>query len=82
MTAKISSLSLRYNRVKEEDRQETFMIGTIMVKEVIKIDIEQIMEIEKLSLVVEDNMNKIIEIGLGSMRTIGMILEEEILEGI
>ena len=55
---------------------------TIMVKEVIKIDIEQIVEIKELSLVVEYNMDKIIEIVLGLIRTIGMILEEEILEGI
>ena len=63
---------------KREDRQETFMIGAIMVKEVIKIHIEQIVEIEELSLVVEYNMDKIIEITLGSIRTIGIMLEEEI----
>ena len=36
MTTKLSSLSLRYIRVKEKHKQGTFMIGIIMVKEIIK----------------------------------------------
>ena len=54
----LCSLSLKYIRVAEEDRQETFMIGAIMVREVIKTDIEQIVEIEELSLLEEYNMEK------------------------
>ena len=54
------------------------MISVIMLKEIIKIDTEQIVEIEELSLVVECNMDKIIEIELGMIR----ITEEEILEEI
>ena len=54
------------------------MIGIIMVKEIIKIDIEQIVEIEELSLVVECNMDKIIVIALGILR----FTEEELLEEI
>ena len=41
MPVKISSLSLRYIRVREEDRQETFTINVAMIKEVIKIGIDQ-----------------------------------------
>ena len=58
------------------------MIGVIMVKGLIKIDIDQIVEIEEYCLVVEYSMDRIIEIALGIIRTIGMILGEEILEGI
>ena len=46
MTIKIGSLSPRYIRVKEEDRQEIFMIDIVMTKEVIKIGIDQIVDIE------------------------------------
>ena len=35
-----------------------------------------------MNLVVEYNMDRIIEIALGIIRTIGMILEDEMLEGI
>ena len=35
MTGKISSLNLRYIRVREEDRQETFMIDIAMIREII-----------------------------------------------
>ena len=53
MIVKISSLSLRYNRVREEDRQETFMIGVIIIKEIINIDIDHIVEIGEYHSVVE-----------------------------
>ena len=66
---------------RDNQRQETFMIDAIMVKEIIKTDIDQIVETEEFSLVVKYNMDKIIEIALGMIRTIGEILEEEILEG-
>ena len=37
---------------KEKDRQETFMIDAIMVKEIIKTDINQVVEIEESCIVV------------------------------
>ena len=40
------------------------------------------MEIEEYHSVVEYSMDRIIEIALGIIRTIEMLLEEEILEGI
>ena len=45
MTGKISSLSLRYIRVREEDRQESFMIDVAMIREIIKIGIDETEEI-------------------------------------
>ena len=77
---KVGSLSLRYITLKEEVRKETFMIDVIMVKEIIKTDIDKIVEIEEFHLVVGYNMDRIIEIALGIIRTIGMILGEEIIE--
>ena len=54
-----------------------------MVKEIIKIDIDQMVEIgEEFHLVVEYNTDKITEIDQGMIRTIEMSLEEKILEGI
>ena len=58
------------------------MIDAIVVKEIIKIDRDQIVEIEELSLVVEYNIDKFTEITLGIIRTKRMILGEEILEEI
>ena len=56
------------------------MIGIIMVKEIMKRD--EIVEIGEYCSVVEYNMDRIIEIALGIIRTIEMILREEISEGI
>ena len=81
MMPKFSSLSLIYIRVKEEDRQETFMLQVIMIKE-IDIDIDQILDIGEFHLVVEYSMDRFIEIALGMIRSIRMILVEKILEGI
>ena len=57
-----SSLSLTYIRVREEDKHETFMIHIIMIKEIIKIDVDQIVEMGEYGSVVEYNMERIIEI--------------------
>ena len=81
MVTKLSNLSQRYVRVREEGRQEDFMIKTI-IKEIIKIDIDQIVEVGEYHLVVEYNMDRIIEIAPGIIRTIEMTLEKEIIEGI
>ena len=40
MTTHVNHLSIRYIRVREEDRKGIYMIDTIMVKEIIKIDID------------------------------------------
>ena len=50
----------------------------IMVREIIKIHIGQIVEIEEYCSVVEYNMDRIIEMDQGIIRTIGVNLEEEI----
>ena len=66
-------LSLKYIRVREEVRQEIFMID---MTEIIKIGIDQIVEIGEFHLVVEYNMGKTIETEQGMTRTTGMTLGE------
>ena len=46
--------------------------------EIIKIDIDQTVEIEEFHLVIEYNVDKTIKIGQGMIRTIGMTLGKEI----
>ena len=55
------------------------MIKIIMIKEMIKIDIGQIVEIGEYCSVVEYNMDRIIETDQGIIRIIGGTLKEEIL---
>ena len=50
-----------------------------MISEVIKIDIDQIVEIEEFNLVVELSMDKI-EVDQGMNKITGMIIGEEILK--
>ena len=50
--------------------------------EIIKIDIDQMVEIGEFHLVVEYNVDKTIKIGQGIIRTIGLPLGEEISEEI
>ena len=66
---------------KGEDRQEISTIAA-MVREITKIDIGQIVETGEYCSVAEYNMDRIIETDQGITRTIEVILEEEILEGI
>ena len=66
-------LSLRYTKVREEDRQEISMTD---VTEIIKIDIDQIAEIGEFHLVIEYTVDRITQIGQGMNRTIGMTLKE------
>ena len=56
------------------------MTNMIMIREIIRIGIDQVVEIGEFHLVVEFSMDKIIEIDQGMNRAIGMTLEEEILE--
>ena len=79
MMVRICSLSLRYNKVREEDRQEISMIE-IIIREVIKIEVHQIVEIGECHSVVEYSMNIIIEIDQGTIRITEVHLEEDILE--
>ena len=58
------------------------MIKIIMIREIIKIDICQIVEIGEYHSVVEYNMDRIIRTDQGIIRTIEVTLEEEILEEI
>ena len=44
----IGNSSLRFSKAKEEDRVEIFMMHIIMIEEIIKIDIDQIVEIEEV----------------------------------
>ena len=80
--SQMSSLSLRYFRVRGEDRQENFMVNIIMIKEIVKVDIDQIVEIGEYHSVIEYNMGKIIEIVLGIIRTIKNDFRRGSLEGI
>ena len=66
MMRKTNSSSLKYIKVKGEAKQETFMI-----EETIRIDIDQIVEIEESNLVVEFSTDKIIEVGSGMDRIQG-----------
>ena len=67
---------------KRSGQTKKYMIDTIMVKEIIKIDIGHIVEIGEFHLTIEYITDKITEIDQGMMRTTEMILEEKILEGI
>ena len=58
------------------------MIKIIIIREIIKIDIDQIVEIGEYHSVVECNMDRIIETDHGIIRTIEVTSEEEILEDI
>ena len=81
MTTRISSLSLRYIKANREDKQEISTIK-IMIREIIKIDIGQIVEIGEYHSVVGYNMERITDTDQGIIRTIEVIIEEEILEEI
>ena len=47
----VGNSSLKFIRVKEGDKVESFMIHIIMTEGIIKIDIDQIEEMEELNLV-------------------------------
>ena len=59
--ARINRLNLRYIKANKEDKQEMSMIKIIMIREIIKIDIGQIVEIGKYHSLVEYNMDRITE---------------------
>ena len=55
------------------------MINIIMIEEIIKIGMDQIVEMEEFSLVVEFSMDKM-EVDLGKNKITGMIIGKETLE--
>ena len=75
-----NSLNPGYTKVEKEDRIETFMIDIFMIREVIKIDMYQIVEMEGFNLVVEYNMDRITEVDQGVNKIKEMTIEEVILE--
>ena len=77
---RINTLNLRYIKANGEDNQEIFMIKIIMIREVIKIDIRQIAEIEEHHTEVEVSMDQIIEEDSVMSIIIGMTIEKAILE--
>ena len=81
MMTRLNNLSSKFSKVNGEDRQGIFMVK-IMVREIIKIDTDQIMEIAEYHSVVEDNMDRIVEMDKGIIGTIEVTLEDEILEEI
>ena len=78
MMTKLTNLSQKYIKAKGQDRQEISMI-TAMVREIMKINIGQMVEIGEYHSVVEYNMHRIIGTDQGIIRTMEMILEEGIL---
>ena len=60
MTTRISSLNLRYIKANKEDKQEISTV-TIKIREIIKIDIDQIAEIGEYHSVVGYSMDRITE---------------------
>ena len=77
---RINSLNLKYIKINGDDNQEIFMIKIIMIREIIKIDIGQIAEIEEHETEVEVSMGKIIEEECITLIIIEMTIGETILE--
>ena len=77
---KTNSSNLRSFKAKEEDRQEFCMTNVIMIRDIFRIGIDQVVEIGEFHLLVEFSVDKIIEIDQGMNKAIGMMLEWEVLE--
>ena len=77
MKEQINNSILKYIKAKQGNRPEISMTNIIMIKEIIRIGIDEIMEIEEFSLVVQFSMDKILQVDHGMNKTIGMMLEEE-----
>ena len=80
MMEQTNSSGLRCFKANEEDKQEMSMTNAIIIKETIRRDIDQIVDIEESNLKVEQSTNKIIEVGQGMNKTTGMTIGQEILE--
>ena len=80
MIIRISSLNLRYIKANGEDNQEISTIEIILIREITKIDIGQIVEIEEHRTEIEVNVDKITEEDHITLIIIEMTLESTILE--
>ena len=78
MTTRIGGSNLRYIKANEGDNHEISTIKIIMIREMIKIHIGQIVEIGEYHSVVEYNMDRTIETDQGIIKTIEVTLGEEI----
>ena len=65
---------------RRDDRVKNFMIDIFMIREVIKIDIDQKVKIEGFNLVAEHNMDRITEVDQCMNKIIEMTIEEVILK--
>ena len=70
MKEQTNSLNLRYFKAKEEAKNEISMTNIIVIKEMIRIGIDQVVEIEF-------SMDKIKEVDQSINKAIGTILGEE-----
>ena len=61
MTIQTNSLNPKYIKVNREDNKEISMIKITMTREIIKIDTDQIAEIEGHHTEVEVSMNRVME---------------------
>ena len=80
MTIRTNSLNLKCIKANGEDNQEVFMIAIIMIREIIKIDIGQIVEIEEHQAEVEVSMDKSIEEDCIMSIILKITIEDTILE--
>ena len=71
---------LRYIKVEAEGNHEIFTIDTIMIKEIIGMNVDQIIEMEEFNLMVEFIMDEI-EVDLDMNKITGMIIGEENFRG-
>ena len=76
----IKSLNQRYIKANREERQEISMIKMIVIREITKIDIDQIVETEEHHTEIEVSMDRIIEEDCIMLITMEMITEEIISE--
>ena len=76
LLAKINHLNPKCIKARGEDKQ-----GIIMIKVIIRIDTDQIVEIGECHLEVELNIDRNIKEGCNMLTIKEMTLEEEVLEG-
>ena len=76
MTIKINSLIQKYTKEKREYNQDISMIEIIITREIIRMEIDQRVEIEGHHIDVEVSMNKVIEEDHIMSITTEMIIQE------
>ena len=75
-----NSFNLSSFKAKEEDKSKISMTDITMIRETVRIGIDQVVEIGELHLVVALSMDKVIEVDQGMNRTTGMTSGEVIWE--